>query len=90
MSDPTQLVRICQFQIGWIFKSNANESYCLYNSEPMVRHYALLYGFHTLSNMLKNLLERGTWLYLYTNALPLTSRGISERERPQGQGFLHL
>ncbi len=26
--------------------------YCLLNSVPMVRHYALLYGFHTLPNML--------------------------------------
>ncbi len=32
--------------------------------------------------MLKNLLERGMWLCLYTNALPLTSRGISLDERP--------
>ncbi len=31
-------------KIGWIFKSKANESYCLYNSERMVRHYALMYG----------------------------------------------
>ena len=38
-------------QIGWIFKSKANESYCLYSSGPMVRHYALLFGFHTLPNM---------------------------------------
>ncbi len=28
-------------QIGWIFKSKANVSYCLYDSGPMVRHYAL-------------------------------------------------
>ncbi len=41
-----------QSQIGWIFKSKANESYCLYNSGPMVRHHALMYGFHTLPNML--------------------------------------
>ncbi len=24
-----------KIEIGWIFKSKANESYCLYNSEPM-------------------------------------------------------
>ena len=30
-----------QSQIGWLLKSKANESYCLYNSGPMVRHYAL-------------------------------------------------
>ena len=30
-----------QSQIGSIFKSKANESYCLYDSGPMVRHYAL-------------------------------------------------
>ena len=41
-----------QSKIGWIFKSKANLSYCLLNSGPMVRHYALLYGFHTLLNML--------------------------------------
>ena len=48
--------------MGWIFKSKANESYCLHNSGPVVQHYALMYGFHTLPNMLKNLLERGRWL----------------------------
>ncbi len=40
-----------KLQIGWIFKSKAIESYCLYSSAPMVRHYALLFGFHTLQNM---------------------------------------
>ena len=44
------------------------------------------YGFHTFPNLLKNLLERGKWLCLYTNALPVTSHGISvrslEREGP--------
>ncbi len=46
-----------QSQIGWIFKSKANKSYmyCLYCSEPMVRHYALKYGFRTFPNLLKNL-----------------------------------
>ncbi len=39
-----------QFKIG----SKANESCCLYNSGPMVRHYALMYGFHTLQNLLKS------------------------------------
>ena len=57
-----------QSHIGWIFKSKANESYCLYNSGPMVRHHALLYGFHTLPNMLKNLLERHVALFMYTHA----------------------
>ncbi len=47
---------------------NQNESYCLYNSGPMVRHYALLYGFYTLPNMLKNLLERHVALFMCTNA----------------------
>ncbi len=41
-----------------IFKSQATESYCLFNSGPNVRDYALMYGFHTLANMFKNLLER--------------------------------
>ena len=45
----------------------------------MVWHYALMSSFHTLPNVLKNPLERGTWLFLYTNTLPLTSRGISVR-----------
>ena len=54
----------------------------------MVGHYPLLHGFHMLLNMLKNLLEKGTWFCLYTNALPLTSRVISEK--PQGQGLFHL
>ncbi len=45
-------------QIGWIFKSKANESYCLYNSGPMVPHYALMYGFHTLPNMFQHIRER--------------------------------
>ncbi len=32
---------------------------CLYTVlGPMVRHYALNYGFHTFLNLLKNLLER--------------------------------
>ena len=58
-----------QCQIGWIFKSKANESYCLYNNGPMVWHYALLYGFHTLPNMLKNLLVRHVrGFVMYTNA----------------------
>ncbi len=35
---------------------------------PMVRHYALSYGFHTLPNMLINLLERHMALFMYTNA----------------------
>ncbi len=26
-----------QSQIGWIFKSRANDSYCLYDSGPMVK-----------------------------------------------------
>ncbi len=34
-------------QSGWIFKSKANVSYCLYHSGPMVRHYALAYGFES-------------------------------------------
>ncbi len=55
-------------QIGWIFKSKANDSYCLYDSGPMVRHYALNYGFHTFPNLLKNLSERHVALFMYTNA----------------------
>ncbi len=39
-------------QIGSNFNSKANESYCLYNSGPLVRHYALKYGFHTLPNVM--------------------------------------
>ncbi len=39
-------------QIAWIFKFNANVSYCLYDSGPMVRHYALGYGFHGFPNLL--------------------------------------
>ena len=27
-------------QIGWIFKSKANDSYCLYDSGPMVRQWS--------------------------------------------------
>ncbi len=53
----------------------------------MVRHYALYYGFHTFRNVLKTHLERGMWLCLYTNALHLTSPGISFRE---GQGVFHF
>ena len=48
--------RFLESQIGWIFKSKANDSYCLYDSGPMVQHYALNYGFHTFPNLLKNLL----------------------------------
>ncbi len=36
-----------QSQIGWIFKSKANDTYCLYDSGPMVH---LNYGFHTFPN----------------------------------------
>ena len=43
---------VIESQIGWIFKSKANVSYCLYDSGPMVRHYALGYGFHTFPNLL--------------------------------------
>ncbi len=46
----------------------------------MLQPHALKYGFHTFLNLLKNPLERMMWLCLYTNALPLTSRGISERD----------
>ncbi len=39
---------------NWLFKSKANESYCLYNSGPMVRHYASTYsgayGSHTIGH----------------------------------------
>ncbi len=50
----------------------------LYDSGPVVWNYGLNYGFHTFPNLLENLLERGMWLCLHTNALPLTFRGISE------------
>ena len=30
---------LLESHIGWIFKSKANESYCIYDSGPMVRHY---------------------------------------------------
>ncbi len=43
-----------------------NDSYCLrlYNSGPMVRHYALMYGFHMLSDLLKSSLRatKAMWL----------------------------
>ena len=40
---------------------------CLYTViGPMVRHYALLYGFHTPPSMLINLLERHVALFMYT------------------------
>ncbi len=39
-----------QSQIGWILKSKANDTYCLYDSGPMVQHYALNYDFHTSPN----------------------------------------
>ncbi len=48
-----------------------NANYCLYTClytvlGPLVRHYALKYGFHTFPNLLKNLLGRGTWLCIKT------------------------
>ena len=64
---------------------------CLYTVlGPMVRHYALKYGLHTFPNLLKNLLERGTWLCLYTNALPLTSQKDTPRPRSILQNERHL
>ncbi len=56
----------------------------------MVRHYALLYGFHTLLNMLKNLLEseaRG-FVYVYKSLTFDLSGDLCESH--QGQGLFHL
>ena len=54
----------------------------------MVRHYALMYGFHTLPNMLKNLLERHVALYVYKClTFKLTwdlDLGGSHRDPPRG------
>ncbi len=74
-----------QSQIGWIFKSKANESYCLYNSGLMVRYYALYYGFRTFLNPLKNpLLERHmafVCFHIQTNATYLSKRDFSTDSR---------
>ncbi len=43
------------------FKSKANDTYCLYNSYPMVRYYALQYGFYVPKSV-----EKDTWpLFVY-------------------------
>ncbi len=55
----------------------------------MVRHYALLYGFHTLPNMLiKPLREARGFVYVYKCLTYDLSRDLCEI--PQGQGVFHL
>ncbi len=56
-----------QSQIGWIFKSKLPMKVSVYIAvDQWIRHYALMYGFQTLLNLLKNLLGRGMRLcYVY-------------------------
>ncbi len=44
--------------------------YCLYNIGPIIRHHALLYGFHMLPNLLK-LSVRHTWPLFINKHIPL-------------------
>ena len=48
------------------------------------RHYALLYGFHTLPNMLKNLLERHVALFVYKSLNFYLSAVLCESHHGQG------
>ncbi len=54
----------------------------------MVRHYALMYGCHTLPDMYKNHLERHVAFYVY-NCLTFDLSG-DLCESHQGQGVFHL
>ncbi len=54
---------------------------------PMVRHYALGYGFHTVPNLLIKPLREAHGFVLYTNDWTLTSRGISQRYLGQSSGI---
>ena len=66
-------------QIGWIFKSKAYETYCLYDSGPRIRYYALNYGFHMFLNLLtKPLRERHVALFVYKCLTFDLSRDLSE------------
>ena len=76
-----------QSLIGWIFKPKANESYCLYNSGPIVRHYALNYGFRTFPNLLKNLLEREAYGFVCIQMLYLWPLGGSQRDTPRSRSL---
>ncbi len=57
--------KIRQSQIGQIFKSEANDSYCLYNSGQIVRHYALLVWLPYKSDSVEKTLLENYVVFVY-------------------------